>query len=249
MIDQRLPLFFLAATIQCVFGAGSGNEIAGQLGLSSSTVLPFPSSTMAATDATAFMQEKWSLQGGISFGEKSLSFVNDPTGGPGTGSGSNNSSSQKRETNSTTDNPSNSTDGSSSPDTPDSGSGSAVLAVTYDAGTYSHGTGGAQFYATFGGSAGFEAMLLSYDIAFDADYDWVKGGKLPGLRGGPVLNSCSGGREPTGSDCFSSRLMWRTDGAGEGELKSLPYHVLGTVLIRDNCSLWIHPVSARALQC
>ncbi|THG99990.1 hypothetical protein EW145_g7158 [Phellinidium pouzarii] len=148
-------------------------------------MLAFPSSTMAASDATSFIQSKWSLQGGISFGKNSLSFVPDPTSKSSSSSDSNSSN-------------------------------GAVFAVTYDAGTYSHGTGGAQFYATFGGSAGFEAMLLSYDIMFDEDFDWVKGGKLPGLRGGPKTNSCSGGNEPTGSDCFSSRLMWRADGAGEG---------------------------------
>ncbi|KAK1218510.1 hypothetical protein PQX77_018836 [Marasmius sp. AFHP31] len=57
--------------------------------------------------------------------------------------------------------------------------------------------------------------MLSYDIAFDKDFEWVKGGKLPGLRGGPNSAGCSGGNRPTGRDCFSTRLMWRQDGAGE----------------------------------
>lgn len=60
-------------------------------------------------------------------------------------------------------------------------------------------------------------MLVSYELAFDADFDWVKGGKLPGIRGGPSLEGCSGGKEPTGTDCFSTRLMWRRDAAGESE--------------------------------
>jgi hypothetical protein len=58
-------------------------------------------------------------------------------------------------------------------------------------------------------------MLLSYELAFDEGFDWVKGGKLPGLRGGPNPDGCSGGNEPNGTDCFSTRLMWRTNGAGE----------------------------------
>jgi hypothetical protein len=58
-------------------------------------------------------------------------------------------------------------------------------------------------------------MMLSYELAFDEDFPWVKGGKLPGLRGGPDFVGCSGGNEPNGTDCFSTRLMWRTDGAGE----------------------------------
>lgn len=60
-------------------------------------------------------------------------------------------------------------------------------------------------------------MLLSYELAFDAGFDWVKGGKLPGLRGGPNPDGCSGGNEPNGTDCFSTRLMWRQNGAGEGK--------------------------------
>ncbi|KAG8690368.1 hypothetical protein FRC09_012015, partial [Ceratobasidium sp. 395] len=41
------------------------------------------------------------------------------------------------------------------------------------------------------------------------------GGKLPGLRGGPDTLGCSGGKQPNGDDCFSTRLMWRTSGSGE----------------------------------
>lgn len=59
-------------------------------------------------------------------------------------------------------------------------------------------------------------MLLTYEVAFDADFDWVKGGKLPGLRGGQDEYGCSGGRAANGTNCFSSRMMWRTDGDGEG---------------------------------
>ena len=96
-----------------------------------------------------------------------------------------------------------------------------VLQTTYEAGTFSQGTGGAQFYAIDAQSAtssggGFHAMLLSYTLAFDENFDWNKGGKLPGVRGGPVVEGCSGGRQPNGSDCFSARLMWRENGEGEG---------------------------------
>ena len=45
---------------------------------------------------------------------------------------------------------------------------------------------------------------------------WVQGGKLPGLRGGPDRFGCSGGNETAGTGCFSTRVMWRTSGAGEG---------------------------------
>ncbi|KAL0576664.1 3'-5'-exoribonuclease [Marasmius crinis-equi] len=92
-----------------------------------------------------------------------------------------------------------------------------VLRVTYPKGSYSRGTGGAQFINLWNTSNDqpLQSMMLSYEVAFDKDFDWVKGGKLPGLRGGPNSTGCSGGNQPTGSDCFSTRLMWRKDGAGE----------------------------------
>ena len=46
---------------------------------------------------------------------------------------------------------------------------------------------------------------------------FIMGGKLPGLRGGPDAFGCSGGNETNGTGCFSTRVMWRTGGAGEGE--------------------------------
>lgn len=60
-------------------------------------------------------------------------------------------------------------------------------------------------------------MLLTYDVAFDTGFPWMLGGKLPGLRGGADPNTCSGGSETNG-DCFSARIMWRKDAAGEGKL-------------------------------
>ncbi|KAJ3989088.1 polysaccharide lyase family 14 protein [Lentinula detonsa] len=98
-----------------------------------------------------------------------------------------------------------------------SNSSNPVLQVTYPAGSYSHNTGGSQFenlWNTTDGSS-FQSMLLSYEVAFDKNFDWVLGGKLPGLRGGTNATGCSGGDEPTGLDCFSTRLMWRPDGVGE----------------------------------
>ncbi|KAF9059862.1 hypothetical protein BDP27DRAFT_1385655 [Rhodocollybia butyracea] len=54
-------------------------------------------------------------------------------------------------------------------------------------------------------------VLLSYSIFFPATFDFVKGGKLPGMYGGH--EGCSGGNKA--EDCFSTRLMWREGGAGE----------------------------------
>lgn len=54
---------------------------------------------------------------------------------------------------------------------------------------------------------------LRYTVRFGPDFDWVKGGKLPGLSGGP--ENVSGGRPADGANGFSARLMWRADGRGE----------------------------------
>ncbi|KAJ7253318.1 hypothetical protein B0H12DRAFT_593648 [Mycena haematopus] len=71
--------------------------------------------------------------------------------------------------------------------------------------------GGAQFYATPLDLTRAKVATLSYSVFFPVDFDWVNCGKLPGLYGGRP--SCSGGDAAT--DCFSTRLMWRQQGAGE----------------------------------
>jgi len=61
-----------------------------------------------------------------------------------------------------------------------------------------------------------ETAELSYLVRFGKDFDWVKGGKLPGFCGGP--DNVSGGRPADGTNGFSARLMWRKDGRGEAYL-------------------------------
>lgn len=53
---------------------------------------------------------------------------------------------------------------------------------------------------------------LRYWVRFPDGFAFAKGGKLPGLWGGSKV---SGGEQPDGDDGFSTRLMWRTGGAGE----------------------------------
>ncbi|XP_046564703.1 uncharacterized protein LOC124273478 [Haliotis rubra] len=91
------------------------------------------------------------------------------------------------------------------------GTGEHVLKVFYEKGHYVHVRGhrGIQFYWT--PITPHTRLTLSYDIYFDPHFDWVKGGKLPGLWGGS--QTCSGGRHY--EDCFSTRFMWRTGGGGE----------------------------------
>lgn len=55
---------------------------------------------------------------------------------------------------------------------------------------------------------------LSYDIKFSSDYDYVSGGKLPGMWIGDY--GATGGNHI--SNGFSYRVMWRTKGAAEAYL-------------------------------
>jgi len=92
------------------------------------------------------------------------------------------------------------------------------LRVHYPAGSYINSAakrgapvGGTQF-ATDLDVRPEESMRLSYYVRFSDDFDFVKGGKLPGLYGGDPK---SGGDIPDGTDGFSTRFMWRRDGDGE----------------------------------
>ncbi|MHB0774505.1 polysaccharide lyase [Halomonas sp. WWR20] len=91
----------------------------------------------------------------------------------------------------------------------------AGLRVLYPAGTSApsdQGKGGAGFYARVGQLQGAEHACLRYKVRFQPGFDFVKGGKLPGLYGGQAP---SGGDEVTGSNGFSMRFMWRKEGQGE----------------------------------
>ncbi|MGF1515553.1 MAG: polysaccharide lyase [Elainellaceae cyanobacterium] len=71
--------------------------------------------------------------------------------------------------------------------------------------------GGGQFYADLD-LPPQDSLRLGYSVRFSEDFEFVKGGKLPGLFGG---EGASGGNIPDGTDGFSARLMWRRDGQGE----------------------------------
>jgi hypothetical protein len=94
-----------------------------------------------------------------------------------------------------------------------------ALRVSYPAGSvspsatreYGYPGGGMQVYLEVVDGRPDEAYLR-YWVRLPEDFEFVKGGKLPGLYGGTEV---SGGEEPDGTDGFSTRLMWRTDGEGE----------------------------------
>jgi hypothetical protein len=58
-----------------------------------------------------------------------------------------------------------------------------------------------------------EAASVTYTVTFEPDFDFVKGGKLPGLCGGP--KTITGGDAVTGKEGWSARIMWRKDGRGQ----------------------------------
>jgi len=63
----------------------------------------------------------------------------------------------------------------------------------------------------------YEAVEVEYRVRFGSGFDFVRGGKLPGLTGG-IGNV--GGNKPDGTDGFSARFHWRTDGSSGSPLRS-----------------------------
>ncbi len=84
------------------------------------------------------------------------------------------------------------------------GNGSA-LEVTYPANDFGTSGTGAQWRLSFDDS--FEEATLSYRVRFGAGFDFVRGGKLPGLAGG---TSPTGSTQATGFNGWTGRIMWRT---------------------------------------
>ncbi|KAI8342978.1 hypothetical protein BC941DRAFT_447826 [Chlamydoabsidia padenii] len=140
-----------------------------------------------------FIQRKWQLANSYMYGNTDISFVPDPYPPQGSAMSNHNQS--------------------------------TVMRVMYGEGSYSpkgstgdHRSGGAEFYSTPFGNQSYARALLRYDMAVDAAFDWVQGGKLPGIYGGKPSEGCSGGRQADGQNCFSIRLMWRENGFGEAYL-------------------------------
>jgi hypothetical protein len=84
--------------------------------------------------------------------------------------------------------------------------GNHFLRVTYPAHQYGSARGGVQFRVPLGSS--HQELYLAYRLRFGSGFQFVKGGKLPGLVGGTAPTGCvsdDGG--------FSARGMWRAGGA------------------------------------
>lgn len=100
-----------------------------------------------------------------------------------------------------------------------SGKFKKVIHIAYPKGSadpsYARATGnpvgGAEFLANLHLSP-TDSIHLRYSLRFADNFDFVRGGKLPGLYGGTALG---GGDSPDGSNGFSTRFMWRKNGMGE----------------------------------
>jgi hypothetical protein len=67
---------------------------------------------------------------------------------------------------------------------------------------------GAQWILDFDES--YNELYVSYRVKFSDNFDFVKGGKLPGFTGGTAN---TGSNKPDGTDGWSTRVTWREDGA------------------------------------
>lgn len=95
------------------------------------------------------------------------------------------------------------------------------LRIRYPRGSYDPGTaakglapmGGMQFTSRFSNMkvTPSDSILLSYAVRFEEGFDFVKGGKLPGLYGGTPI---SGNRIPSGRDGYQARVVWQSNGKG-----------------------------------
>ena len=124
---------------------------------------------------------------------------------------------------------------------------SAVIKVAYPKGSYDPKSmlelgkpvGGVNARIEF--DRRYSCLYLDYALKFPADFDFVKGGKLPGLFGG-VGNT--GGRIPTGYDGFSARFLWLPNGGGSLYAYLPTSKVWGTALGKNlwsySTGVWHH---------
>jgi len=92
-----------------------------------------------------------------------------------------------------------------------------VIQVRYPAGSINPGNtdapvGGAGFLLPWPGQRHAHAACLHVEVKFPAGFAFARGGKLPGLYGGQAPTGGERTRDGTG---FTTRFMWRTNGAGE----------------------------------
>jgi hypothetical protein len=122
--------------------------------------------------------------------------------------------------------------------------GKQAMKAHYPEGSYTFGhqpQGGLSFYAPGPSSVDLTSakeVTFGYSVFFEEGFAFNKGGKLPGIYGGNSDDEaigCSGGRRSTA--CFSARLMWRSNGAGEFYTYLPPYDNEGFSPNRKQCDV------------
>lgn len=100
-----------------------------------------------------------------------------------------------------------------------------VLRVVYPEAKVGAGSndGGVQFKCKLGTIT--DAAYAEYCVKFQSGFDFVKGGKLPGLCGGQCN---TGGDKCTGTDGWSARYMWRREGQAVVYLYDMTMQSYGT---------------------
>lgn len=88
------------------------------------------------------------------------------------------------------------------------GSTSKYMRYHFPEGAVGPSEGGGQWLTKI--EDGIEELYFSYNIRFKPGFDWVGGGKVPGLRGGPQLNTVG---DPEWDAGFIALLMWKNPGS------------------------------------
>ena len=102
--------------------------------------------------------------------------------------------------------------------------GDHAMKFNYPTGCVGPSAGGGQWWAPLG--PGHDEVYFSYNMMFRPGFDWVKGGKLPGLGG---IDNPTGGKEVAWDGGFSARIMfaerkeWETN-YPEGKCFLYVYH-------------------------
>ncbi len=86
----------------------------------------------------------------------------------------------------------------------------AALAIDFPEGSVGPKEGGAQWKFTWDEPA--VMVRVRYRVKFAEGFDFVRGGKLPGLAGGTAP---TGSKKADGFNGFGARIMWRTEHDGQ----------------------------------
>ncbi|WP_020209226.1 polysaccharide lyase [Gilvimarinus chinensis] len=100
--------------------------------------------------------------------------------------------------------------------TPNAPGHSKSLLIHHPSGAVGPGEGGIQLPIVFADldllQPSYRELTLDYCLQFKEGFDFVKGGKLPGLMGANKSWTRSGGNQPNGRNGWTLRYMWREEG-------------------------------------